>query len=152
MTSLTLLRDDTGKGWQMRSLGQKSFSAAVRRLVADRRDVPAAAPRARPESKDGRRRTPSATTMRHDLESFRRAQGAAYWHHDRRPGEFVSRPVRHFYQNVICIERVKVRQKLRPGAFLNRLATIIPEAKVNRRNRLDSIQQAVDRCGGPRRA
>jgi hypothetical protein len=70
----------------MRSLGQKRFSAAVRRLLADGQDVPAAAARVRPESKDGRRRTPSATAMRHDLESFRRAQGAAYWHHDRRAG------------------------------------------------------------------
>jgi hypothetical protein len=70
----------------MRSLGQKTFSAAVRRLLPDRHEVPAAGPRARPESEDGRRRTPSAMAMRHDMESFRRAQGAAYWHHDRRAG------------------------------------------------------------------
>jgi Arc/MetJ-type ribon-helix-helix transcriptional regulator len=70
----------------MRSLGQKTFSAAMRRLLADRDAVSAAGPRARVETNAGRRRTPSSMAMRDDLESFRRAQGAAYWHHDRRPG------------------------------------------------------------------
>jgi hypothetical protein len=68
----------------MRSLTQKTFSAAVRRLLAGRRNAPSAAPRARPEADSGSRRDPSAMLMRSELESFRRAQGAAYWHHDRR--------------------------------------------------------------------
>jgi hypothetical protein len=70
----------------MGSLDQKTFSAALRRLLSDRHDVTAAGPPARPETKAGRSRTPSSMARRHDLESFRRAQGAAYWHHDRRAG------------------------------------------------------------------
>jgi hypothetical protein len=70
----------------MRSFSQKTFSAAVRRLLADRRTAPAAAARARPETNAGRRPGPSTMAMRRELESFRRAQGAAYWHHDGRAG------------------------------------------------------------------
>ena len=70
----------------MGSIGQKTFSDALRRLLADRHDVPAAGPQVRAGTKAGRPRTPSSPAMRHDLESFRRAQGAAYWHHDRRAG------------------------------------------------------------------
>jgi hypothetical protein len=43
-------------------------------------DVPAAAGTSAAD------RGPSTITMRSELESFRRAQGAAYWHHDRRAG------------------------------------------------------------------
>jgi hypothetical protein len=62
----------------MRSLTEKSFSTAVRRLLADRRNATRGA---RLGTNAGRRR-PSAKAMRRELESFRRAQGAAYWHHD----------------------------------------------------------------------
>jgi hypothetical protein len=70
----------------MGSLSQKTVSTAVRRLLADLHKLPSVASRARPETAAGRQQGPSAVTMRRDLESFRRAQGAAYWHHDRRAG------------------------------------------------------------------
>jgi hypothetical protein len=68
----------------MRSLSQQAFFVAVRRLLANRNRGPSAASLARPETKLGRWRGPSTIVMRRELESFRRAQGAAYWHHDRR--------------------------------------------------------------------
>jgi hypothetical protein len=70
----------------MRSLIQKTLSTAGRRLRVDRDNVPSAARRPRPETNADGRQGPSAMVMRHELESFRRAQGAAYWHHDRRAG------------------------------------------------------------------
>jgi hypothetical protein len=68
----------------MRSLTQKTLSAAVGRLLAGRQKVPSAAASARSETDPSRRRGPSETVTRHELDSFRRAQGAAYWHYDRR--------------------------------------------------------------------
>src|SRR5580704_19026037 len=41
-------------------------------------------------------------------------------------GKFVRRPVRRFEEDVIGMECVEVRQKMRPIAFLNRLAAVIP--------------------------
>ena len=56
---------------------QDGLSIAVRRLVAQR------ITRAKATSTSDRR-GPSSVAMRRELEAFRRAQGAAYWHHDRR--------------------------------------------------------------------
>jgi hypothetical protein len=60
-----------------------TFSLTVRRLLADRREVAAAAPRMQPQADASRRRNRSAMATRQSVEAFRRAQGAAYWHHDR---------------------------------------------------------------------
>ena len=70
----------------MRSPSQKTFSAAVRRVLADRLNAPSQAPRARLETSAGPRRGPSAMATRRELKSFRRAQGVAYWHRDRHAG------------------------------------------------------------------
>jgi hypothetical protein len=78
------------KGCNMRSLSQKRFSTAVRRLLAKRHNVRSASPRARPQTDApldataGRGRGPSAMAARRDLDAFRQAQGAPYWHHDAR--------------------------------------------------------------------
>jgi hypothetical protein len=70
----------------MSSLSHTTLSATVRRLLADRRTRSAASARRRKRTGADRRRTPSTTTLRHELDSFRKAQGAPYWHHDQRGG------------------------------------------------------------------
>lgn len=63
-----------------------TLSATVRLLLADRRKATATRVRTRPQAGSGRRRVPSAGTLRDELASFRRAQSAPYWHHDHRAG------------------------------------------------------------------
>jgi hypothetical protein len=69
----------------MRSLSQKRFSSTVRALLADRHAKGSPALGARPGVGTRRRKGRSVVVMRRELESFRNAQAAPYWHHDHRP-------------------------------------------------------------------
>jgi hypothetical protein len=71
----------------MRRSVQNKFSVAVRRMFAHRYSRRGGNTRAHanPRGTDAdRQRGPSTMAMRRELESFRLAQGAPYWHHDPR--------------------------------------------------------------------
>jgi hypothetical protein len=70
----------------MRLLSPKNLSAAMRGLLAGGHKMPDVASRSRAKSNTDLRAGPSAIAMGRELESFRRAQGTPYWHHDRRAG------------------------------------------------------------------
>jgi hypothetical protein len=70
----------------MRTRNQKKFATAVRRVLTGRDGAPSVARRATPDADPRHRRGPLTTAMRRELESFRRAQAIAYWHHDDRAG------------------------------------------------------------------
>jgi hypothetical protein len=70
----------------VRTRNHKKFATAVRRVLTSRDGALSAARGATSDADPRRRRGPSTTAMRRELESFRQAQAIPYWHHDRRAG------------------------------------------------------------------